>query len=65
MDKLKPKIKAYHDVKGINEISHKHYYDGVAELRKNANYNERKVDEDVEIAELKAIWAQTKGRTRS
>jgi hypothetical protein len=47
---LKPKIKAYHDAKGINDISHKHYYDGVAELRKNANYKERKVDEDVEIA---------------
>lgn len=65
VDKLKPKIKAYHDAKGINQISQRHYYDGVAELRKNGNYKERKVDEDVEIAQLKAIWAQTKGRTRS
>lgn len=62
---MRPKIKAYHDPKGINEISHKHYYDGVAEIKKNANYKERKVDEDVEIASLGAVWAQTKGRTRS
>lgn len=55
----------YNNPKGIDEYNHKNYYNGINELAKERNYNERKIDEDVEFAQLGAVWAQTKGRAKS
>jgi hypothetical protein len=65
VDKLKPKTKVYNNPKGLDQYNHKNYEHATNELRREGNYKEQKIDEDVELAQLGAMWAQGKGRAKS
>jgi hypothetical protein len=64
IDKLRPNVKVYCNPKN-EDYNHKNYHNGMLELRRARNDHERKVEEDVEFAQLGAMWAQGKGRTKS